>query len=152
MKKKYEAKINRRRFCMIGAAALASFSMPSVAASVQLPRLSGRCLLRVVRRCSFQDLQSCWSDDPDVGACEAFSDGQEIEITPEIYAGFERGEGFCPHAWRAVRPYVDAIMRGEASVSCSPLREGSDTAALVCCPEGTRPVVFALFSDGKVCK
>lgn len=138
---------------MIGAAALASFSMPAVAASVQVPRVRGRCLLRVVRRCCFQDLQSCWSDDPDVGACEAFSDGQEIEISPEVYAGFERGEGFCPHAWRAVRPYVDALMCGDsAAPSCSPLRDGSDPAALVSCPEGTRPVVFALFSDGMVCK
>lgn len=136
--------MNRRHFCMVSAAALASLSVPAAAGSLQPGPKSGCCRVKVVRRCSFQDLQSCWGDDPDIGACDAFKDGQEIEITPESYVAFERGEGFCPHAWRVIKPYVDRIMAGEQPEACSPVRTDEGAEAIVCCPDGTRPVVFAL--------
>lgn len=136
--------MNRRHFCMAGAAALASLSVPAAAGSLRPGPVSGCCRVKVVRRCSFQDLQSCWSDDPDIGACEAFKDGQEIKVTPATYAALERGEGFCPHAWRAIKPYVDAIMAGDSAATCSPVRPDGAAEAIVCCPEGTRPVIFAL--------
>lgn len=147
MKQDKESKINRRRFCLLGATAMASLGIPEVitASSTTPGALRGGCVATVVRRCSFADLQSCWADDPDSGPCEAFADGQELHITPEIFAAYDRGEIICRHAWRALRPYVVAMMGGKSMTAvCSPLRAESNEKFLVSCPEGSRPVLFAL--------
>lgn len=138
--------ISRRTFCKAGAAALAMLAMPRILKATALTdeSFSGRCKVKVIRRHCFCDLLSSWADDPDSGPCALYKEGQEIVIVPERIAAFDRGEGICPLAWNALRPAVTALLgSGTAMKPCNALSSAAPSA-LVCCPDGLRPVVFAV--------
>ena len=56
------------------------------------------------------------------------------------YTGFEKPEGFCPIAWQAIYPYALALYKGGDFSSWY----GEPGVAVLCCPDGRRPVVFRL--------
>ena len=56
------------------------------------------------------------------------------------YTGFEKPEGFCPIAWQAIYPYALALYKGGDFSSWY----GESGVAVLCCPDGRRPVVFRL--------
>ena len=68
-------------------------------------------------------------------ACSIFKVG-------DIYAydGFEQPKGFCPVAWQAVYPYALTLYKGGDFTSWY----GEPGLAILCCPDGRRPVIFKL--------
>ncbi len=69
------------------------------------------------------------------GPCSIFKEGQTF-----TYEGFEQPEGFCPIAWQAIYPYAITLYKGGDFSSWY----GEEGVAVLCCPDGRRPVVFRL--------
>lgn len=57
-----------------------------------------------------------------------------------VYYGFEQPDGFCPIAWQAIYPYALTLYKGGDFTSWY----GEPGVAILCCPDGRRPVVFRL--------
>jgi len=68
-------------------------------------------------------------------ACSIFKVGDIY-----IYDGFEQPKGFCPVAWQAVYPYALTLYEGGDFTSWY----GEPGVAILCCPDGRRPVIFKL--------
>ncbi len=122
--------MDRRHFCKIAALAAGAFALSplaSQAAGVFALRRRGR--VRVLRRECFTDLQSMYLDDPERGACEAFTPGEEFDLSGD------RPEGFCPRAW-------ESIIRCAEEASHCPGNPGEQGVIITSCPDGTRPVIF----------
>lgn len=126
--------IDRRKFCKLTglAAAFAAVSKPASAAA--LPG-GERCKITVLRRECFSDLQSLYLDEPEVGACRRVEVGQEFTAT----SGGRCPEGMCERAWQSLQPEVDRLLSGDKECGvCG----GKARQAIVCCGDGTRPVIF----------
>lgn len=100
-------------------------------------RLGHSCRMTVVRRECHTDLQALFLEDSEAGPCKCFESGQEQSLTK----GMECPEGFCPLMW-------STICRGVASSPCSATLHNS--VKLVCCPDGTRPVIVRLDIDPEI--
>ena len=140
--------MNRRHFCKIASLAVGALSLTGlegnaavlstrrIRKSEQLPVLPAACRV-IVERCEcYEDLQSLYLDDPEEGACRAFSAGEAFELL----AGAECPKNFCPKAWRTV---CDTV--GENGGCAATLRNGLKLAS---CPDGSRPVVFRIELNG----
>lgn len=133
--------MNRRKFCKIlGLSAIAVAASPAKAATAVTSKSAGvpRCRISVLRCECFSDLQSRYLDDPESGPCTKFKCGEEFTVDRSNYDEFSRK--FCPKAWDAVRAHVDAALSVGASAECG--QSPADKAVIVCCPDGTRPVIF----------
>lgn len=102
--------------------------------------LSGRCRVEVIRCQCFSDLQGRYLEDPDPGPCGRFRVGDSFEITPSNFSAFCKEGRMCQNAWRVLEPYVLAALSEGETVECASAM--SRNQAVVCCPDGTRPVVF----------
>jgi uncharacterized repeat protein (TIGR04076 family) len=67
-----------------------------------------KCKITVVKRTLNKDLADEYLDADDFGACEHFSDGQEIIVEHP----FKMPEGFCLWAWADIREEIMAIAAG----------------------------------------
>jgi uncharacterized repeat protein (TIGR04076 family) len=67
-----------------------------------------KCKITVLKRTLNKDLADEYLDADDFGACERFSDGQEIVVEHP----FKVPEGFCPWAWADIRGDIMAIAAG----------------------------------------
>jgi len=67
--------------------------------------------------------------------CSIFQEGDTY-----TYHGFEQPDGFCPIAWQTLLPYAMTLYKGGDFTSWY----GEEGVAIICCPDGRRPVVFRL--------
>ncbi len=67
--------------------------------------------------------------------CSVFKEGETYS-----YTGFLQPEGFCPIAWQAIFPYALTLYKGGDLSSWY----GDPDVAILCCPDGRRPVIFRL--------
>jgi uncharacterized repeat protein (TIGR04076 family) len=67
--------------------------------------------------------------------CSIFKEGETY-----TYTGFQQPEGFCPIAWQAIYPYAFTLYKGGDLSSWY----GDPDVAILCCPDGRRPVIFRL--------
>lgn len=90
----------------------------------------------MVRRHCFEDLQSCYLDDPEAGACPVFMEGfsGEYDLGGAIPAGLSGR--MCPKAWTALCECAAGSFDNGAGPSSG--------AVLASCGDPTRPVVFKL--------
>ena len=128
--------MDRRNFLKISLAGSALALLPSGlrAASLASSAASGSYRVSVVRRNCFDDLQSCYLDDPEAGACPVFSDDfSEILTLGDKMPSHLVGK-FCPKAWSAL------------SSAASDISDCADSAQvrLASCGDPTRPVVFKI--------
>lgn len=130
--------MNRRKFCkIVGLSVVAAALSPVSVSAVASVR---RCRITVIRRECFIDLQSRYLDDPEAGPCERFACGDEMVVDASNYGDFASGRKFCPRAWSAIQGAVDRVLAGDVSDACG--ESLHDGASIICCPDGTRPVVF----------
>lgn len=98
----------------------------------------------VVDKKLYPELQRQYCADRDAGACPLYNVGDEFLF--ERYAGkddfWSMGRGSqCSEAWDAISRYIytglqgGAIMRGWMN---------DDRVMIVCCSDGTRPVIFKI--------
>lgn len=100
-----------------------------------MPEMS-KCKITVLKRMVNIDLVKEYLDIAgDFGACERFSDGQEIIV--ERY--FEIPEGFCPWAWADIRSDIKTIAAG-GNLSWVKQRG----TAIAGCTDWFRPVIFKI--------
>lgn len=127
--------MNRRNFCRLSAlTALMGLASGSAIAAVTKPRI--RCKVTVVRRHCFEDLQSCYLDDPEAGACPVFMDGFSSEFDLGGAMPVHGRDRMCPKAWAALCECAESSFGGGAITSTD--------AVLASCGDPTRPVVFKL--------
>lgn len=101
-----------------------------------------KCKLTVLRREYYTDLAYAELEEPSVGKCDIFSDGQEFWVDEDSFESFPAHSGFCQSAWDIVKPFVRRALDGK-----DPYRTGwsRDPSRLVlCCNDGIRPVIFLL--------
>lgn len=96
--------------------------------------------LTVLRRECYSDLQKQYLADPDAGKCPLFKEGQEIIFDNEGYMTMNHGQ-FCMEAWAGIRHYIYTALNGGAMMKGWNREDGT---MIVCCNDGTRPVVFKL--------
>ena len=100
-----------------------------------MPEMS-KCKITVLKRMVNSDLAKEYLDIAgDFGACERFSDGQEIIIERH----FEIPEGFCPWAWADIRRDIKTIAAG-GNLSWVKQRG----TAIAGCTDWFRPVIFKI--------
>lgn len=137
--------VNRRQFCKFSFLGIiaALFTPGKVLGSVaRRGSLSGECMVEVVRCQCFSDLQGRYLDDPEAGPCRHFAVGEKIRITPDNLCSLKESGKICPQAWKVLEPYVMAALSAGETTECSPALKPNN--ALICCPDGTRPVIFKL--------
>lgn len=127
--------MDRRQFCKIAALTAGAFGLGTLRGSASA--LAGgplRGRVTVVRRECYHDLQSLYLDDPETGPCRVFSPGESWDLAMGL------PEGFCPRA-------REVIESSAARLASCPGGRPEDLAVIVCCPDGTRPVVFRIEKD-----
>lgn len=98
-----------------------------------------------MKQCKITVLKTMFNEDlvreygaPDLERCPVHRPGQVF------YTSYERPDGFCDEAWKAIYQYVFAISHGMEG----PFYGGGwvrDTGTAVCsCNDGLRPVIFKL--------
>ena len=93
-----------------------------------------RCKITVLKRMINQDLADEYLDvTGDFGACNRFSDGQEIVVEHP----FRMPEDFCPWAWADIRGDIMTIATG----GDLPWIKRRNTA-ITGCTDWFRPVIF----------
>lgn len=135
--------VTRRKFCRVsflGALGLIFMPRKALASSGDETRLSGRCIVEVLRCQCFSDLQGRYLDDPEVGPCSHFHVGDKIEITPDNLQALKNSGRICRQAWHTLEPYIMAALATGSTSECAPAQNISQ--AIVSCPDGTRPVIF----------
>lgn len=96
--------------------------------------------ITVLRKCYFQDLADQHLNDPTVGPCAIFQEGQEFIVDKQSYLTMLNGQ-FCSEAWAAISHYVYTALQG------GDVMHGwtNDEAVMIaCCSDGVRPVVFKI--------
>ena len=93
----------------------------------------------VIRREYFTDLAEKYLNNPKVGACPLFKDGQEFIFNWNAF--WHMPQGFCSKAWGAISHYVFAQISGGVV-----LKGWTNDGKLMigCCSDGVRPVIFKI--------
>ncbi|MDE5727745.1 MAG: TIGR04076 family protein [Duncaniella sp.] len=127
--------MNRRQFCKIAALTAGAFGLGGLRGSASVLGRGLLCGRVTVVRCEcYPDLQSLYLDDPETGPCRRFRPGDCWDLSRGL------PPDFCPRA----REVIEAS--AERLASC-PGGRPEDRAVIVCCPDGTRPVVFRIEKD-----
>lgn len=128
--------IDRRKFCKLTGLA-AAFAAVSKASAATTGLDGERCRITVLRRECYADLQAMYLDEPESGACRHVEVGQQFTAV----AGGRCPEGMCPRAWKSLQPEVERLLSGDKECGvCG----GKGCRAIVCCGDGTRPVIFSV--------
>lgn len=108
--------------------------LPKGLRAASLSAAPPRCRVSVVRRSCFDDLQSCYLDDPETGFCPILTDdfNEILELGGEM-PDHLKGR-FCEKAWKALCQSI------ADSTDCS----GGAHAKLASCGDPTRPVIFKI--------
>ena len=103
-----------------------------------------KCVVTVIDKKVFPDLQEKYLADPTSGACPFYNVGDRFVF--ERYGGVDTfwtmGKGTqCSEAWDCISRYVYAALQGGAI-----MRGWTNDPRLMiaCCNDGTRPVVFKI--------
>ncbi|MCM1109871.1 MAG: TIGR04076 family protein [Clostridium sp.] len=126
--------MNRRKFIGLTAIGLTAAALPAAVSGAVYRTGEARFRVTVLRRECFCDLQSRYLADPDTGPCNRFRVGDRFEFS----IGDRRPERFCQSAWDAI--VSRARTTGSAAAGCG----DSAGSSIVCCGDGTRPVIFKL--------
>lgn len=126
--------MDRRKFLKLSLAGGALALFPSNIKGMALNSAHPQCRVSVVRRNCFDDLQSCYLDDPEAGGCTMFSDdfSEILALGGEMPHNL-RGK-FCEKAWSALCAAVSE------DAGCS----FSAKTTLASCGDPTRPVIFKI--------
>ncbi len=99
-----------------------------------MPYEMPKCKITVLKRTVNQDLVDEYLDAAgDFGACERFSDGQEIVVEHP----FRMPEGFCSGAWADIRGDIMTVAAG----GDLPWKKQRGTV-IAGCTDWFRPVIF----------
>ncbi len=137
--------MDRRQFFKItGFSALAMLVNPAkvLAAVARDGGLRRGCTVEVLRCECYSDLQCRYLDDPEAGRCPRFKVGQKISVTAGNISRLADDRQFCSKAWRVLEPYVRTAIGNSEKDLC--MNSDGQAAKIVCCPDGTRPVVFKI--------
>lgn len=139
--------MNRRNFCKITALAAGFLALRGHGSPLSVPAPGGahtkgigRCRVTVIRRNCFYDLQSRYLDDPELGPCLHFHEGQQFDISSD--GGLKAPAGFCPKAWECISAHVAGVLESGTDYDCG--NAPADKSVIACCNDGTRPVVFKI--------
>lgn len=133
--------MDRRHFCKIAGLAAGAIGLSRaegrasiLSRDVQPSHRTMRrdCVVTVMRKECYMDLQALYLDDPESGACSAFSVREEFRLQK----GAACPDGFCKMAWEMLCGMVGNINE------CSP--SAVDGVVVAACPDGTRPVIFRI--------
>ena len=89
--------------------------------------------ITAVRRTEYKDLMEKY-ENPIEHACDV-AIGQEW-----VSVGGQKPEGMCGAAWESMRPFVEALARGEGNFYDGWMR--NPMSAMISCNDGFRPVSF----------
>ena len=96
--------------------------------------------ITAVRRTEYPDLMMIY-ENPIEHACEV-AIGQEW-----VSVDGHKPEGMCGAAWESMRPFVEALARGEGNFYAGWMKNPS--RAMISCNDGFRPVSFFLEVEEK---
>lgn len=91
------------------------------------------CRITVVRKAEYRDLMSEY-ENPLEHACDV-TEGQVF-----LSEGGGKPEGLCDSAWESMRPFVEALSRGEGNFFDGWMK--NPYSAMISCNDGFRPVSF----------
>lgn len=91
--------------------------------------------ITVIRKADYKDLQSVY-ENPIEHTCDV-QEGQTW-----LSNNGERPEDFCDSAWETLKPFVQALARGEGNFYDGWMR--NPYSALLSCNDGFRPVSFLI--------
>lgn len=100
-----------------------------------MPHETPKCKITVLKRMLNQDLADEYLEAADFGACEHFSDGQEIVVEHP----FRMPEDFCPWAWADIRGDLMMIVTGG-----DPPWIKQRNTTITGCTDWFRPVIFRI--------
>ncbi len=89
--------------------------------------------ITAIRQTVYPDLMARY-ENPISDACEV-REGQQW-----ISTDGQRPEGLCPSAWESMRPFVEALARGEGNFFDGWMKD--PMSAMVSCNDGFRPFSF----------
>lgn len=91
------------------------------------------CRITVVRKAEYRDLMSEY-ENPLEHACDV-TEGQVF-----LSEGGGKPGGLCDSAWESMRPFVEALSRGEGNFFDGWMK--NPRSAMISCNDGFRPVSF----------
>ena len=91
--------------------------------------------ITAMRQTVYHDLMACY-ENPIEHACD-ISVGQSF-----VSVAGHCPEGMCPSAWESMRPFVEALARGEGNFYDGWMK--NPHSAMISCNDGFRPVSFYL--------
>ena len=91
--------------------------------------------ITAMRQTVYQDLMASY-ENPIEHACD-ITVGQTF-----VSVGGQRPDGMCPSAWESMRPFVEALARGEGNFYDGWMQ--NPHSAMISCNDGFRPVSFYL--------
>lgn len=91
------------------------------------------CRITVVRKAEYRDLMSEY-ENPLEHACDV-TEGQVF-----LSEGGGKPKGLCDSAWESMRPFVEALSRGEGNFFDGWMK--NPYSAMISCNDGFRPVSF----------
>lgn len=91
------------------------------------------CRITVVRKAEYCDLMSEY-ENPLEHACDV-TEGQVF-----LSVGGAKPDGLCESAWESMRPFVEALSRGEGNFFDGWMK--NPYSAMISCNDGFRPVSF----------
>lgn len=126
--------MDRRNFLKISLAGSALAMLPSTVQGAAVSASFPRCRVSVVRRSCFDDLQSCYLDDPEAGMCPVFTDDfcEVLALGGEMPTCLDNR--FCKKAWKALCDGANKV------TGCT----GTAEVTLASCGDPTRPVIFKI--------
>ena len=89
--------------------------------------------ITAMRQTVYRDLMEKY-ENPIEHACDIAVGRQWVAVDGR------RPEGLCPEAWTAMRPFVEALARGEGNFFDGWMR--NPMSAMVSCNDGFRPMTF----------
>ena len=96
------------------------------------------CRITVVRKAEYRDLMERY-ENPIEHACDVET-GQVF-----LYVGGAKPDGLCESAWESMRPFVEALSRGEGNFFDGWMK--NPRSAMISCNDGFRPVSFYLEAE-----
>ncbi len=99
-----------------------------------------KCLITVLKKECYQNLQEQFLADPYAGPCPFFEEGQQILVDSDNFFRMLNGQ-FCSEAWDCISRYVYSALQGGSIMNGW---TNDEKVMITCCNDGTRPVIFKL--------